>query len=205
MAKSEKQLTRKEKQKALGTFRISRIFLPILLGLAVVSYLFYNQYDPEAFARINWSLVTVFWLCMALLFLVARILFYAARLYLLADGSFTCLRCVQLIFLWEFSSAVSPTNVGGSAVALFIISQEQIGAAKTTTIVIYTIVLDALFFLLLIPFWVIIFGSNIMGPGQVPVDQFGGWEITLLIAYSIMFSMKITLFFVSIVYNENIL
>ncbi|NND07603.1 MAG: flippase-like domain-containing protein [Saprospiraceae bacterium] len=176
-----------EKRKALSTFRLSRVFLPVLIGLTVVGYLFYHQYDPQAFANIQWTRHTLAWILLALGCLLARIFCYAWRLYILADQSFSFAKCIQLIFLWEFSSAVSPTNVGGSTVALFIIAQEKIGVARTTTIVLYTIVLDALFSLICIPVWVIIFGGNILGPGRLPFNQFGGWEITLLVAYGIMF------------------
>ena len=67
---------------------------------------------------------------------------------------------------------------------MFILSQEKIGAAKTTAIVIYTIVLDTLFFLLCIPIWVLVFGADILGPGNA---AFGGWKLTLLTAYGVMF------------------
>ncbi len=188
MARTRRHLTDKEQQKALNTFRLSRIVLPIMLGLGVVAFLFFRQFDASQFAQIKWTQTTLVWILLALGCLLMRILSYAYRLYILADRAFTFSKCIQLIFLWEFSSAVSPTNVGGSAVALFIISQEKIGAARTTTIVIYTIVLDALFFLIFIPVWVWIFGGNILGPGRLPFDRFGGWEITLLLAYALIFA-----------------
>ncbi|NJN77591.1 MAG: hypothetical protein HC803_04080 [Saprospiraceae bacterium] len=49
-----------------------------------------------------------------------------ARLHILTEGEFTWRKCFELIFIWEFSSAVTPTSVGGSAVALFVLSQEKL-------------------------------------------------------------------------------
>ena len=38
---------------------------------------------------------------------------------------------MQLIVIWEFSTAVSPTSVGGSAVAFFLLAKEKLPGAKT--------------------------------------------------------------------------
>jgi uncharacterized membrane protein YbhN (UPF0104 family) len=171
---------------ALKSIKISKIFIPIMLGIVVVFFLFYRQFDAAEVAKINWSIITVFWFFLAFGFLALRIISYALRLKILSQNIFGFWKSIQLIFIWEFSSAVSPTNVGGSAVALFVLSQEKIGAAKTTAIVIYTIVLDTLFFLISIPFWLLIFGSNILGPGRDGLADFGGWEVTLIFAYVFM-------------------
>ncbi|MDH3244420.1 MAG: flippase-like domain-containing protein [Saprospiraceae bacterium] len=157
-----------------------------MIGVGVVVYLFFQQFDPKEFAKIQWSTQTDLLILLALIFLATRIISYAYRLKVLSDNVFSLSKSIELIFIWEFSSAVSPTNVGGSAVALFILSQEKIGAAKTATIVIYTIVLDTIFYLVAVPLWVIVFGSNVVGPGRTSIQAFGGWEITLLIAYSAM-------------------
>jgi len=160
-----------------------------------VIYLFYQQFDPEEFSKVRWSTQAGVFITMALIFLCTRIISYAYRLRILSDGVFSISKCIELIFIWEFSSAVSPTNVGGSAVALFILSQEKIGAAKTATIVIYTIVLDTIFYLVAIPAWFLLFGSNIIGPGRSSILSFGGWELTLLIAYSAMLTYGIFFFY----------
>lgn len=174
-------------QQVLRSISATRILLPILIGTSVVAVLFYRQWDQLSLDTIRWTSYTIMAIVIALLFLAGRILFYAARLRTLSDRYFSFIKCVQLIFIWEFSSAISPTNVGGSAVALFVISQEKIGAARTATIVIYTIVLDTLFFLICVPIWLAIFGSNILGPGRdVSFTGYGGWEISLLVAYGIM-------------------
>ena len=183
MSQRKKRFSRRDSKKLLKSFDLTRVILPIIIGLGVLVFLFFKQFNAEEFEKIKWTGSTLLFLGIAIIFLIARICFYALRLYILSERAFSFLKSVQLIFLWEFSSAVSPTNVGGSAVALFILSQEKIGAAKTTAIVVYTIVLDTLFFLVCVPFWVLIFGGGILGPGK---EAFGGWEITLLTAYGIM-------------------
>jgi hypothetical protein len=107
----------------------------------------WQQFDPDTFATINWNQHTLYWISLAVLLLIIRHLAYATRLRILSEKTFSWRKCIELIFIWEFSSAVSPTSVGGTAVALFVIAQEKLSAAKTTTLVIYTAILDTIFFI----------------------------------------------------------
>ena len=91
-----------------------------------------------------------------------------------------------MIFIWEFSSAVSPTSIGGSAVALFVLAQEKLSTARTATIVIYTIVLDAGFFVLTLPVLLLLFGSSMIRPGIEDFSGLGIWGIYFIVAYCLM-------------------
>lgn len=166
--------------------RISRVIFPIILGVAVVIYLLWGQFDPEEFRKIEWSRTAWIWLLAAFIFLIVRHLAYAARLHILSQGEFSWRKCIELIFIWEFSSAVSPTTVGGSAVALFVLSHEKLSTAKTTAIVLYTVVLDTLFFITSIPVYYLIFGPEIIRPGLNSFSTMDGWAMTFLIAYVFM-------------------
>ena len=141
------------------------MLLPILIGVAVVAYLMWKQFDPEEFNKIIWSRHTFFWITLAIVCLVIRHLANSYRLYILADQAFSFKKCIELIFIWEFSSAITPTSVGGSAVALFVLAQEKLTVAKTSTIVIFTIVLDTFFFCSTLLIYFIILGPIIIEPG----------------------------------------
>ncbi len=151
-----------EEEQVLKSIKMNRIIIPILLGLGVVGYMLYNNWDSEAFQKIKWNNHTFFWIGMAGFLMVLRHIAYAFRLRILTDNFFSWKKSIELIFIWEFSSAVSPTSVGGSAVALFVLSQEKLGAAKTTALVIYAIVVDTVFFVTFIPLMLIIFGFDIV-------------------------------------------
>lgn len=176
----------REQSEAIQSLRIYRIILPVILGIAVVFYLFWRQFDPVEFAQISWESHTLIWLFVAVIFLVIRHLAYAARLRLLSQGAFSWKKSIELIFIWEFSSAVSPTSVGGSAVALFVLSQEDLPTSKTTTIVIYTIVLDTIFFILTIPLLLLLFGASIIRPGLQSLTMLDGWGLTFFAAFLFM-------------------
>ena len=166
--------------------RTSRIILPILIGLGVVGYLFYQQFDLEEWNAIQWTRHTLLWVSISLTMLVVRHLAYAMRLYILSEKDFSFRKCIELIFIWEFSSAVSPTSVGGSAVALFVLSQEKLSAGRTATLVLYTVVLDSAFFIFTLPIILAIVGPMMIRPGAESLADLSGWGITFLVAYVLM-------------------
>jgi len=175
-----------EQQDVLKSIRMSRIIFPILLGLGVVAYLMWKQYDPEEFANIDWTLHTTFWLFLSFALLMVRHLAYALRLRILSEKAFTFWKCIELVFIWEFSSAVSPTSVGGSAVALFVLSQEKLSTAKTATIVVYSAVMDTIFFITTLPLLMLIFGTEMIRPKIDGIVSFDAWGYTFIGAYIFM-------------------
>ena len=175
-----------EQRKALDSVRTSRIILPMLIGLGVVGYLFYQEFDLTEWRAIDWTLATLFWVGVSLTLLVARHLFYATRLYVLSERDFAFWKCIELVFIWEFSSAVSPTSVGGSAVALFVLSQEKLSAGRTASLVIYTVVLDTAFFVLNLTLLFLVFGAGMIRPGAESIADLGGWGVTFLVAWAAM-------------------
>lgn len=177
---------RQSDNEAIRSIRVSRVILPVILGIAVVAFLFWRQFDYEEFRKIEWQSAAWLWLALAIILLSIRHLAYAARLHILSEGAFSWKKCIELIFIWEFSSAVSPTSVGGSAVALFVLSQERLSTAKTTTIVLYTVVLDTLFFISSIPLLYLLLGPIIIRPGMTSLGEADGWAFTFLLAYVFM-------------------
>ncbi|MEL6123400.1 MAG: lysylphosphatidylglycerol synthase transmembrane domain-containing protein, partial [Bacteroidota bacterium] len=82
-------------------------------------------------------------------------------------------------------SSVSPTNFGGSAVAFFLLIQERISAARATSIVLYTIIADTLFFVISFPIVLILFGRIMF----YPIADGGVWSgmgATLVVVWLVM-------------------
>ncbi len=200
--KKNQESFNEEQQEVLKSIRISRIIIPILIGLGVVGYMFWKQFDPVEFAKINWNQHTTFWIFLSLLLLIVRHIAYAKRLRILSNNFFSWRKSIELIFIWEFSSAISPTSVGGSAVALFVLAQEKLSTAKTATIVIYSAILDTIFFIGTLPILFFIFGPEIIRPGLSGLDDLGGWGYTFIGAYVLMLCYG-SLFFYGIFINPK--
>ncbi|MEM6697119.1 MAG: lysylphosphatidylglycerol synthase transmembrane domain-containing protein [Bacteroidota bacterium] len=184
--KNENKEFTEQQQEVLSSIKVSRIILPILIGVGVVIFLVARQFDPQEFSQIQWTTRTFIGIVIAALLLIIRHLAYATRLFILSNKEFSFRKCVELIFIWEFSSAVSPTSLGGSAVAFFILAQEKLSTAKTATIVLYTIVLDTAFFIITLPILIAILGLNIIRPDINSFSDIDGWGYTFIFAYLLM-------------------
>jgi glycosyltransferase 2 family protein len=141
----------KQKDKILKTFSPRRIFIAIFIGISVSAFLVYKQFDASAFAKIDWTATTFFWIFIALSLQALRDIAYMYRLRLLTDKQISWRRSFDVIILWEFASSVTPSIVGGSAVAMFIVHKEGIKLGRSTAVVMITALLDEFFYISMVP------------------------------------------------------
>ena len=132
------------------SLRPGRIIYPILIGLGVASWMLYNNFDPEAFSFFNWTSASFFWMAIALLMMGVRDLAYMYRIKVLTDGELSWKQAFEVIMLWEFSSAISPSVVGGTGPAIFVLYKEGINSGKSTAVILTAIFLDEVFFILMV-------------------------------------------------------
>lgn len=175
-----------KEQKVLENIRVQKIILPILIGVGVVFYLMWRQFDADEFNKINWNFHVLIWVGMAIFMYVLRHLFYAWRLRIWTEKQFSWNKSIELIFIWEFATSVSPTSIGGAAVALVLLAQEKISGSKTVSIVLYSVVVDTLFLFISIPLLYWIIGPNIIRPGMEASLGSNGYAYTLLIILLVM-------------------
>jgi len=150
----------KQHKKIISFFRLRRLVLPIILGLGVASYLLFRNFDSSAFTNINWVWQSYFYILMAVLMMVVRDLGYMYRLRVLTDGQISWRKSFDVIMLWEFSSAITPSIIGGSAIALYIVNKEGVSMGRTTAIVLITAFLDELFYILMVPLVILLVGTQ---------------------------------------------
>lgn len=175
-----------DQQKLLDSITPSKIILPIIIGLAVIGYIVWRQLKWEDLEAISWDSHAVLWIAIAVGVYILRHLLIAWRLRILSEYQFSWKKSIELVFILEFASAVSPTNFGGSAVGFFMLIQESISGARATAIMVYTIVADTLIFVITLPLLAIAFGMIAFRPDLLNIDQFDGLGTTLLIVWIIM-------------------
>ncbi len=176
-----------DSEEALSSLKTNRILLPILIGLGVVFYLVYQQFDLNEFQKIKWNNYTLFLLCLTVFIYVLRHLAFAWRLRLLSGYKFKWSKSIELIFIWEFASAVSPTSLGGSAVGIFLLAQEKLSGAKAVSMVIITVIVDTLFFLISIPILYLFLGDESIRPLTDSTEMMVGFKWTLFSLWIFMF------------------
>ncbi|MEP7322611.1 MAG: lysylphosphatidylglycerol synthase transmembrane domain-containing protein [Saprospiraceae bacterium] len=186
----------------LKSFRRSKIVWPVIIGLLAMVFMFSFGFDKSALKAIQWSPHTLTWLCLAVVMLLIRDTAYVFRLHYLAGDKISFWRCVRLIIIWEFSSAVAPTSIGGSAVAVVFLSNEKLGTPRTLATIIYTVILDKFFFLISIPLLILVFGPNVIQPGYTTFSSIGKVGFSLAVFYCI--NLAYGLFFTyGLFFNPN--
>ena len=188
----------------LKQIHISKVILPVLIGLAIVFFLIYKQFSIDDFNKIDWSVHVYLWIIVAIFLYLIRHLSLSARLHLLSNKQFSFLKSIELIFIWEFSSAVSPTSFGGSAVALFFLSQEKIKTSKAIALVLYTIILDSFFFLIAIPLFLIFLGPLVLRPDLGLAWLNDESVILIIIVYLVTLTYAVFLFIGIFLHPEKI-
>lgn len=140
----------KDQNSVLKWFTLRRILLPVLIGLAV-SLLLIIRDIRQGVDLINLSSSAIFWFSLALILQVMRDLAYMVRIRLLTDYKLSWRESFEVIMLWEFASSVTPSVVGGTTIAFFIMHREGFGVGRSTSIVLITAMLDELFYLITVP------------------------------------------------------
>lgn len=146
----------------LGIFKFNKVIIPILIGLGVGFYMIAREYrkNTSLFSDLAnmFSTYTIICILLAVLFECGREITYMIRIRMLSDNKLSWKQAFHIIMLWEFSSTVTPTSVGGSAVALFILPLEGLGAGRSTAMVMIATLLDELFYILITPIMVFVCG-----------------------------------------------
>lgn len=132
-------------------FSPARIFLPVAIGLGVVFYLVLSNFDREAYEQIEWTGYTTLWIFLAFMMIAIRDIAYMYRIKILSGNLISWRRSFPVIMLWEFASALTPTMVGGTAMAFLILNKEKLSMGRSIAVVLTTSFLDELFFVLAVP------------------------------------------------------
>jgi len=122
-----------------------------------ISFYFNKPVRNPFFAlKITWQ--NIIFIFLAISMMVFRDVGYMWRFRVLADNTVTWLQSFRVIMLWEFTSAITPSAVGGTSVAVLYVTKEGISVGRSTAIVLLTSFLDELYFVLMVPM-VLIFVS----------------------------------------------
>ncbi len=180
------------KEEIITRKHVRKIIYPIIIGLAVVVYLLQREVDVDLFSVIRFTWYSVFWISIAFLMMVIRDLGYIIRLRILSDGDFSWKQCFNVILLWEFSSAITPSAIGGTGVAIFFVNREGLTIGRSTAVVMATSFLDELYFILMFPLlFIIVTGNTLFAigaePGEEPMSFTNEFFYFAIIGYSVKF------------------
>src|SRR5690554_186066 len=162
-----------ENPKALKLFSPTRIAITIAIGLAVATYLVVRNFDIKHFENIEWTWYSTLMIFVAIIMMAMRDLAYMYRIRVLTDYQINWRNSFDTIMLWEFASAISPSIVGGSGVAIYIVNKEGVKIGRSTAVVMTSALLDELFYILTVPMIILMVGYQELFPVQLQKEIFG--------------------------------
>ncbi len=142
--------------------RPGKIILPVVIGLVVVFWFIIREIDADVLNSLQFTWKSVFWLFIAWCCMIGRDLGYIIRIRILSENDLTWKQAFRVIMLWEFTSSISPSTVGGTALAVVFVHKEGISVGRSTSIVLATSFLDELYFVIMFPVVLLIIGGDIL-------------------------------------------
>jgi hypothetical protein len=155
-------MTEDSQYKLVSKLKPGKIIIPILIGLAVVAWFIFREIDTDILHMLHFTWKSVFWLFIAWCCMIGRDLGYMIRIRILSEKDLNWLQAFRVIMLWEFTSAITPSTVGGTAVAVVFVHKEGISVGRSTSIVLVTSFLDELYFVIMFPLILLIVGGKIL-------------------------------------------
>jgi uncharacterized protein (TIRG00374 family) len=144
----------------VSKLRPRKVILPVVLGLAVLGWLIMRDIDAGVLNEIDATWNSILWIIIAFLFVGLRTLGYMARIKVLTGKDLSWLQSFRITMLWEFTSAITPSTVGGTGFAIVFLHKEGLNIGRSTTVVLITSFLDELYFVLLFPVLLLIMGGK---------------------------------------------
>lgn len=184
-------------------FSTWKIILPTLLGMGVIVYMLWKELSNEesgsleSLKQISFSWHMVGWFTVALLLMIGRDLGFTIRYRYLTDKFLSWKQCVKVTLLAEFGSAVTPSTIGGSSMAVLFLAKENLSVGKSTTMVFVTLLLDEMFFVVAFPvLWLLLpTGSLFSDISAVEVSILSLFIVAYIIKIIICSGLIIGLFF----------
>ncbi|MFI3288486.1 MAG: lysylphosphatidylglycerol synthase transmembrane domain-containing protein [Rikenellaceae bacterium] len=175
-----------------------KITIPALLGLGATAWLIASEVDMEVLAGLKFTLKTVLFILLAFVFMAGRDLGYMLRIRLFARGELSWKQAFRVIMLWEFTSAVTPSTIGGTAVAVVYVHKEGLSVGKSAALVMLTAFFDELFFALCFPLLILVVGWDTLfgfsGASALMPVVIAGYcvklALTLVLSYGLFFNPR---------------
>lgn len=175
---------------------LRRVILPLLIGGVVTFLLFREEFSRGTFTEIEWTGRMVVGFVLACIFLIGRDFGLAWRFHTIASPTLTWGRAVRVDLICAFTSAVTPSAMGGSAFAIFYLNREGVSLGKATTMTLTTLFLDELFFVIFCPIILLIIPLNrLFGQSGSQGDFLAGIEVVFWLVYAGIVVWTTILFF----------
>jgi hypothetical protein len=146
----------------VNTLNSWKIGIPVVIGLGVVAWFIFREIESAALKTLEFTWMSLFWLFIAWCCMIGRDLGYMIRIRILSENKFSWMQAFRIIMLWEFTSALTPSTVGGTAVAVVYLHKEGLSVGRSTAVVLATSFLDELYFVIMFPLILALIGGKVL-------------------------------------------
>ncbi len=177
----------KKSSDPLKGIKKSKIIYPILIGLGVVGFMLYKNFNVKSFEAVKFTWESLFWIFIAILLMMTRDVGYMIRLKILTNNKFSWLKAFHVIMLWEFTSAITPSAIGGTSVAILYVNKEGLSVGKSAAVVMATSFLDELYFIIMFPLLFLVINPHELFSVGGDFSITNAFLLFALIGYSVKF------------------
>lgn len=178
--------------------------LPVLIGLAVIVWLFQDEFSPTAFRNIHFGTHTIIGIVLACVFVAGRDLGMMWRFHTIAAPDVSWIRALRIDLMVAFTSAITPSVVGGSAFAIFYLNREGVSVGRATTLTLTTLLLDELFFVVFCPIIVLLLPLDQLFSPTSDRAFIDGVQIVFWLVYAGIFVWTLILLFGIIIMPKGV-
>lgn len=181
-----------------------KIAFPVLIGIAVVVWLFHNEYSVHSFSDIDFGWHTWLGIALACVFVVGRDFGLTWRFHTIASPTLSWRRALRVDLMCAFTSAITPSAVGGSAFAIFYLNREGVSVGRATTLTLTTLFLDELFFVVCCPLILLVIPFSDLFGGAGDKAFLDGVQTVFWLVYAGIVAYTALLFFGILVKPEAV-
>jgi uncharacterized protein (TIRG00374 family) len=137
--------------------------LPVCVGLGVTALLYHHEFGTGRAMAMTFTMSDAWAVGVALLLMAMKDFAQSARYRLMCRPAvLPWLKALRTNYLCEFTSAITPSAVGGSALIMAYLHREGVTAGRGTMVMISTLLLDELLFVVMAPLCLVCFPSDVL-------------------------------------------
>jgi len=129
------------------------LIISITLSIATMAFVIWLTYTPGVLEHLKPKRLPGLFIAIVVSFL--RLWFAAAKIRYLSEKKLGWLASFRVMLSWDFTSSVTPSTIGGAPMATYALTKEKFALGQSTAIILYSVLLDQLWFALAVPILVI--------------------------------------------------
>lgn len=118
-----------------------------------MAFVIYLTYTPGVLEHLKPKRLPGIFLAIFVSFL--RLWFAAAKIRYLSEKTLDWWASFRVMLCWDFTSSITPSTIGGAPMATYALTKEKFTLGQSTAIILYSVLLDQLWFALAVPILVI--------------------------------------------------